>query len=197
MCIIVVLELCHHIVVFIIVILYGLGAGRGGEGSICEIDAGFLLHYGAMWCTWTEQWRVFFWRLETRLGSELNFKVAWFDLSMINDSIGFGGFHLILLYFIVCIVQSDALRGEGKIRWLLNCCELKETSWLLLRLLYFFIFFAQVGMALILLYLLLLCIGTKCTCLICKILNAHYDAYNLRVHIKVGWKKEKSFFIFH
>lgn len=54
--------------------------------------------------------------METRLGSELNFKVAWFDLSMINDSIGFGGFHLILLYFIVCIVQSDALRGEGKIR---------------------------------------------------------------------------------
>lgn len=54
------------------------------------------------------------------------------------------------------------------------------------------IFFAQVGMALILLYLLLLCIGTKCTCLICEIYNAHYDAYNLRVHIGAGWKKKRS-----
>lgn len=62
--------------------------------------------------------------LETRLGSELNFKVAWFDLSTMG---GLGGY-LILLYFNVCIVQSDALRGEGKIRRLLNCCELKETS---------------------------------------------------------------------
>ncbi len=48
-------------------------------------------------------------------------------------------------------------------------------------------------MALILLYLLLLCIGTKCTHLICKNYDAHYDAYNLRVHIKAGWKKKEKF----
>lgn len=63
-----------------------------------------------------------------------------------------------------------------------------------------FIFFAQVGMALILLYMLLLCIGTKCTHLICDDYSAHYDAYNPKVHIKAGWKKiwkfSKSFLFF-
>lgn len=37
------------------------------------------------------------------LGSELDFKVAWFDLLMINDSIGFWGFvwfSCILLYVL-------------------------------------------------------------------------------------------------
>lgn len=37
------------------------------------------------------------------LGSEQDFKVAWFDLSMINDSIGLGGFvwfSCILLYVL-------------------------------------------------------------------------------------------------
>lgn len=53
-------------------------------------------------------------------------------------------------------------------------------------------------MALILLYLLLLCIGTKCTRLVCRNDSAHYDAYNPRVHIKAGLKKEKQIlFIFH
>lgn len=49
------------------------------------------------------------------LGFELDFKVAWFlDLSMINDSCWVSGFCLVLLYFIVCIVQSDALREKEK-----------------------------------------------------------------------------------
>lgn len=47
------------------------------------------------------------------LSSELDFKVAWFDLLMINDY-SFLEFCLVLLYFLVCIVQSDALREKGK-----------------------------------------------------------------------------------
>lgn len=73
------------------------------------------------------------------LGSELDFKVAWFDLSMINDSIGFGGgfvwFSCILLYVLYNLMPWGE---KGKIHCLLNCCELKETwFWLLYLFIYF------------------------------------------------------------
>lgn len=46
-------------------------------------------------------------------GSELDFKVAWFDLSMI-DSIGFWGFcfNSLVFYCMYCIIQCP--EGEGK-----------------------------------------------------------------------------------
>lgn len=60
---------------------------------------------------------------------------------MINDSIGFSGgfvwFSCILLYVLYNLMPWGE---KGKIQWLLNCCELKETSWLL-WLLYLFIYF--------------------------------------------------------
>lgn len=95
--------------------------------------------------------------------SEQDFKVAWFDLSMILDSIVSGRFCSILLYFIVCIVQSDAPKGERKNILTPETAVNLRKHYIYYDYIYLFIFFAQVGMALILLYLLLLCIGTKCT----------------------------------
>lgn len=100
-------------------------------------------------------------------------------------------FDSLVFYCMYCTIWCP--EGEGKIQWLLNCCELKEHYYYYYDYsIYLFIFFAQVGMALILLYLLLLCIGTKCTRLSCKNYDAHYDAYNPRVHIKAGWLKKKK-----
>ena len=48
------------------------------------------------------------------LGSELDFKVAWFDLSMINDSIGFGGvsFDSLVFYCMYCTIWCPEGRKE-------------------------------------------------------------------------------------
>lgn len=100
-----------------------------------------------------------------------------------------GFFHSLVFYCMYCTIRWP----DGKTVTL----ELLWTKGnIILIILHLFTFFAQVGMALILLYLLLLCIGTKCTCLICQTYDAHYDAYNLKVHIKAEWKKKfsKSFY---
>lgn len=109
-----------------------------------------------------------FWKFLNPLGSELDFKVAWFDLSMINDSLGFWGvlFDSLVFYCMYCTIWCPE-GDEGKIQWLLNCCELKENIIIIIMImiiLFIYLFsLHKVGMALILLYLLLLCIGTKCT----------------------------------
>lgn len=153
-CNVVILELCHTLpVIVLLIILCGFG-----------VETGFILqHVGLTWCKWTKEGCVFG-KFINPLGSEVDFKEAWFDLLMINDSIDFGRFCLIHLYFIVCTVQSDTQKDKEKYSDPPSPPQLLWTKGnIIIKLL---IFFAQVGMALILLYLLLLCIGTKCTCFI-------------------------------
>lgn len=102
------------------------------------------------------------------LSSELDFKVAWFDLLMINDYsfMEFVRFSCIFLY----VSYNPMPWGRRKNTMTPELLWTKGNIIMItiIMIIYLFIFFAQVGMALILLYLLLLCIGTKCTCLICK-----------------------------
>lgn len=93
LCIIVNLELCHHILVFIIVILYGLGAG----GHMWDRGWVFTALWGnVMHMDWTT--KGVFWTFRNPSRFWTDFKVAWFDLS-----VGLGGFiwfSCILLYVL-------------------------------------------------------------------------------------------------
>ena len=131
--VIVMLALRHwpHIIVLISVILYGVGGGGGVRAALVALRCDAMLTDRTTSDGFLDVYKS--------LGSELDFKVAWFDLLMINDSIGLWGLCLVLLYLIVCIVQSDALRE--KIQRLVNCCELKETLLLLLLGIILFIYF--------------------------------------------------------
>ena len=180
--------------------------------SYCKIDHGFIvLVCNVKRTNWTEHvWRTYFGGFY-----DFMFKVYIFSSSMVwfvDEQIHwFGVFFFLFVGFsyfnryVWCTTHH--LEVGDSFRWRWHDMETQSTHELLwtkgnvirihLSFFVWFILFAQVGMALILLYLLLLCIGTKCTCFNLQI----YDIHNPRVHFKAGFKKKNKvqqiLFIFH